>query len=88
MKTGEPTAHLVKNPLEFTNIQFPRDLGVGGGHYIIFYSISNNKSIEEDTKFNKEIGVSIDSEDLTETYQAAVGRSIYRNKNKKNWNKI
>ena len=64
MKTGEPTAHLVKNPLEFTNIQFPRDLGLGGGHYIIFYSISNNKSLDRDTKFNKEIGVSIDSEDI------------------------
>jgi hypothetical protein len=64
MKTGEPTAHLVKNPLEFTSIQFPRDLGLGGGHYIIFYSISNNKSLEEDTKFNKQIGVSIDSEDI------------------------
>ena len=63
MKTGAPTAHLVKNPLEFTNIQFPRDLGVGGGHFIIFYSISNNKSITRDRKFNKDIGVSIDSED-------------------------
>jgi len=63
MKTGSPTAHLVKNPLEFTNIQFPRDLGVGGGHFIIFYSISNNKSITRDRKFNKDIGVSIDSED-------------------------
>ena len=63
MKSGSPTAHLVKNPLEFTNIQFPRDLGTGGGHYIIFYSISNNKSLERDTEFNKQIGVSIDSED-------------------------
>ena len=63
MKTGEPTAHLVKNPLEFTNIQFPRDLGLGGGHYIIFYSISNNKSLDTDKKFNDEIGVTIDSED-------------------------
>ena len=63
MKTGAPTAHLVKNPLEFTNIQFPRDLGVGGGHFIIFYSISNNKSLTRDRKFNRDIGVSIDSED-------------------------
>ena len=64
MKSGSPTAHLVKNPLEFTNIQFPRDLGTGGGHYIIFYSISNNKSLERDTEFNKQIGVNIDSEDI------------------------
>ena len=61
MKTGSPTAHLVKNPLAFTSIQFPRDLGTGGGHFIIFYSISNNDSLTTDTKFNKEIGVSIDS---------------------------
>ena len=64
MKSGSPTAHLVKNPLEFTNIQFPRDLGTGGGHYIIFYSISNNKSLDRDTEFNKQIGVNIDSEDI------------------------
>ena len=64
MKTGSPTAHLVKNPLEFTNIQFPRDLGIGGGHFIIFYSISNNKSLTRDRKFNRDIGVSIDSEDI------------------------
>ena len=45
-----PTAHLVKNPLEFTNIQFPRDLGLqdGAGHYIIFYSIQL-KSIQLDS---------------------------------------
>ena len=61
MKKGSPTAHLVKNPLAFTSIQFPRDLGTGGGHFIIFYSISNNDSLTTDTKFNKEIGVSIDS---------------------------
>jgi len=63
----EPTAHLVKNPLGFTNIQFPQDLGRqnGMGHYIIFYSISNNKSIDNDKKFNDKIGVSIDSEDIS-----------------------
>ena len=75
MKTGSPTAHLVKNPLEFTNIQFPRDLGVGGGHFIIFYSISNNKSIDRDQKFNKELGVSIDSEDIGTYYDTATGKS-------------
>jgi len=75
MKSGSPTAHLVKNPLEFTNIQFPRDLGTGGGHYIIFYSISNNKSLDRDTEFNKQIGVNIDSEDLPEYYDTATGTS-------------
>ena len=63
-----PTAHLVKNPLEFTQLQFPKDLGLnsGHGHYIIFYSISNNKSLKDglDTEFNNRIGVAIDSEDL------------------------
>lgn len=69
--TKSPTAHLVKNPLGFTNIQFPRDLGSqnGMGHYIIFYSISNNKSINLDKKFNDKIGVSIDSEDIYGGYE-------------------
>ena len=64
MKTGSPTAHLVKNPLAFTSLQYPRDLGTGGGHFIIFYSISNNKSMDIDQEFNKSIGVKIDSEDI------------------------
>ena len=64
MKTGSPTAHLVKNPLAFTSLQYPRDLGIDGGHFIIFYSISNNKSMDIDQKFNKSIGVKIDSEDV------------------------
>ena len=65
MKSGSPTAHLVKNPLAFTSLQYPRDLGTGGGHFIIFYSISNTKSLKEDNKFNESIGVKIDSEDVT-----------------------
>ena len=69
MKTGSPTAHLVKNPLAFTSLQYPRDLGTGGGHFIIFYSISNNKSMDIDQEFNKSIGVKIDSEDVT-TYSS------------------
>ena len=64
--TKSPTAHLVKNPLGFTNIQFPKDLGLqnGMGHYILFYSISNNKSIDLDRQFNDKIGVSVDKEDF------------------------
>ena len=61
-----PTAHLTRNPLEFQHIQFPEDLGQDGGHYMIFYSISNNKSLTADKEFNDKIGVSIDSEDITE----------------------
>lgn len=66
-----PTAHMVPNPLGFTNIQFPRDLGrhSGMGHYILFYSISNNKSIDTDKKFNDKIGVSIDQEDIYGGYE-------------------
>ena len=75
MKTGSPTAHLVKNPLEFTNIQFPRDLGLGGCHFIIFYSISNNKSLDRDRKFNNQIGVAIDSEDMGTYYDSATGKT-------------
>ena len=59
-----PTAHLTKNPLAFQHIQFPEDLGNDGGHYMIFYSISNNKSLTADKEFNDKIGVSIDSEDV------------------------
>ena len=61
-----PTAHLTRNPLEFQHIQFPEDLGQDGGHYMIFYSISNNKSLTADKEFNDKIGVSIDSEDVYE----------------------
>ena len=40
-----PTAHMQSDPLEFTNIKFPRDLGnTDQGHYMIFYVISNNGS--------------------------------------------
>ena len=65
-----PTAHLTRNPLEFQHIQFPEDLGQDGGHYMIFYSISNNKSIKRDREFNDKIGVSIDQEDVYETQGA------------------
>ena len=58
--------HLTRNPLEFQHIQFPEDLGQDGGHYMIFYSISNNKSLTTDKEFNDKIGVSIDSEDIYE----------------------
>jgi hypothetical protein len=69
-----PTAHLTRNPLEFQHIQFPEDLGADGGHYMIFYSISNNKSLTADKEFNDKIGVSIDSEDIYETQGA--GRTV------------
>jgi len=65
MKASNGQAHLVGNPLAFTSLQYPRNLGVDGGHFIIFYSISNNKSLDKDTEFNRKIGVSIDSEDVT-----------------------
>jgi len=66
MKASAGQAHLVGNPLAFTSLQYPRNLGVDGGHFIIFYSISNNKSMDIDQKFNESIGVKIDSEDVTE----------------------
>jgi len=70
-----PTAHLTRNPLEFQHIQFPEDLGQDGGHYMIFYSISNNKSLKSIDKefYEKNKGLAIDSEDITENYEAAVG---------------
>ena len=68
-----PTKHVDRNPLEFTSLQYPRDLGVDGGHFIIFYSISNNKSLDIDQKFNNQIGVKIDAEDVMESYDVGVG---------------
>ena len=100
MKTGSPTAHLVKNPLAFTSLQYPRDLGTGGGHFIIFYSISNNKSMDIDQEFNKSIGVKIDSEDIPDhagmdqatggggTKYKVKGKTIGKLKNRKNGSDI
>ena len=66
-----PTAHLTRNPLEFQHIQFPEDLGRDGGHYMIFYSISNNKSLKSIDKefYEKNKGLAIDSEDITKLEQ-------------------
>jgi len=69
-----PTAHLTRNPLEFQHIQFPRDLGQDGGHYMIFYSISNTKSLDIDNQFyQKNKGLAIDSEDTGTYYDTATG---------------
>jgi len=69
-----PTAHLTRNPLEFQHIQFPRDLGQDGGHYMIFYSISNTKSLKIDNEFyQKNKGLAIDSEDVGTYYDTATG---------------
>ena len=84
MKASDGQAHLVGNPLAFTSLQYPRNLGVDGGHFIIFYSISNNKSLDKDTEFNKKIGVSIDSEDVT-TY---AGDMDYTGTKSKKYSKI
>ena len=47
-----PTAHMQSDPLEFTNIKFPRDLGnTDQGHYMIFYVISNTHSKLQDQDF-------------------------------------
>ena len=77
-----PTAHLTRNPLEFQHIQFPEDLGQDGGHYMIFYSISNNKSLKSIDKefYEKNKGLAIDSEDINET---VVGNNPFGYKEKK-----
>ena len=81
-----PTAHLTRNPLEFQHIQFPRDLGQDGGHYMIFYSISNNKSLKSIDKefYEKNKGLAIDSEDVT-TY---AGDTDYYGTKSKKYSKI
>ena len=51
-----PTAHMRSDPLEFTNIKFPRDLGnTDNGHYMIFYVISNTHSKFADKQFNEQL---------------------------------
>ena len=51
-----PTAHMRSDPLEFTNIKFPRDLGnTDQGHYMIFYVISNTHSKIQDKQFNEQL---------------------------------
>ena len=79
-----PTAHLTRNPLEFQHIQFPEDLGQDGGHYMIFYSISNNKSLKSIDKefYEKNKGLAIDSEDTTESFTDEDGGTYKRKKTK------
>jgi hypothetical protein len=79
-----PTAHLTRNPLEFQHIQFPEDLGQDGGHYMIFYSISNNKSLKSIDKefYEKNKGLAIDSEDTTESFTDDDGGTYERKKTK------
>jgi hypothetical protein len=79
-----PTAHLTRNPLEFQHIQFPEDLGQDGGHYMIFYSISNNKSLKSIDKefYEKNKGLAIDSEDITESFTDDDGGTYERKKSK------
>ena len=51
-----PTSHMRSDPLEFTNIKFPRDLGnTDQGHYMIFYVISNTHSLLPDKQFNDQL---------------------------------
>ena len=53
-----PTMHMEANKLKFTSIQFPRDLGNNEqGHYMIFYTISNKRSVQLDRRFNTAIGI-------------------------------
>ena len=60
-----PTAHMQSDPLEFTNIKFPRDLGnTDQGHYMIFYVISNTHSKLQDKQFNEDL---LGSSFVTET---------------------
>ena len=49
-----PLSHMRSDPLAFTNIKFPRDLGnTDQGHYMIFYIISNSHSKFPDKQFNE-----------------------------------
>ena len=57
--TKEPTAHMKADPLGFSQIQFPRDLGNREqGHYMIFYTVSSKHSTAADLKFAEDLGLS------------------------------
>ena len=62
-----PLSHMRSDPLAFTNIKFPRDLGnTDQGHYMIFYIISNSHSKFPDKQFNEDLlGSSFVSETAT-----------------------
>ena len=56
--TKEPTAHMKSNPLGFSQIQFPKDLGNSEqGHYMIFYTVSSKHSTAADLKFAEDLGL-------------------------------
>ncbi len=54
---SQPDGHMLANPLGFSNIQFPRDLGKDGGHYMMFYTVANKDSLDLDNEFNNSIGI-------------------------------
>jgi hypothetical protein len=52
----EPTAHMKADPLAFSQIQFPADLGNSEqGHYMIFYTVSSKHSTATDLKFAEDL---------------------------------
>lgn len=72
-----PTAHMQSDPLEFTNIKFPRDLGnTDQGHYMIFYVISNTHSLLPDKQFNEQL---LGTSDFSNILDAKVGEEVQYN---------
>ena len=72
-----PTAHMQSDPLEFTNIKFPRDLGnTDQGHYMIFYVISNTHSLLPDKQFNEQL---LGTSDFSNILEAKVGEEVQYN---------
>ena len=75
-----PTAHMRSDPLEFTNIKFPRDLGnTDQGHYMIFYVISNTHSKLQDKQFNEDLlGSSFVTETATTDFDSETKYNVAR----------
>ena len=75
-----PTAHMQSDPLEFTNIKFPRDLGnTDQGHYMIFYVISNTHSKLQDKQFNEDLlGSSFVTETATTDFDSETKYNVAR----------
>ena len=75
-----PTAHMRSDPLEFTNIKFPKDLGnTDQGHYMIFYIISNTHSKLQDKQFNEDLlGSSFVTETATTDFDSETKYNVAR----------
>jgi len=72
-----PIAKATADPLQFSHVSYPRDLESNGlGHYILFYSMSNNfDDVTGDLKTQKQIGVQVNPGDI----ESGVRDKLFKN---------